>query len=345
MRTQAGFFFGEKEIEFNKPATSHEEQIELLKKRGMVIPSDSRAHLFLENINYYRLAAYWLPFESDHSTHAFKVGTNFEDVISLYVFDREFRLFVMDAIERVEVSLRTHWAYYIAHQYGPHAYLDQSIFRLSEEKHQEQLDRLAGEIRRSKEVFIAHYWGKYSSPPLPPIWSMVEVMSLGQFSLWYSKLRHRQDRKNIAQKVLLDEKILGSYLHHLTIVRNTCAHHSRLWNKKFGVGMKLATHPEPLANSLNKETPNKIYNTLVVLKFVLDQISPGNSFLKQLLELLRQQPFEIIISMGFPPAWKQLPVWQSSTKKESVSLIERLRVAFASSKLARTKRIKKLYTD
>jgi hypothetical protein len=102
---------------FTKPATTQEEQVALLQKRGMIIDDVQAACFHLQHINYYRLGAYWLPFEVNHATHDFKAGTNFTTVLTLYNFDRELRLLVIDALERIEVSMRTQWTYYMAHNH------------------------------------------------------------------------------------------------------------------------------------------------------------------------------------------------------------------------------------
>ena len=103
-------------MKFNKPPKTFEEQVDLLIQRGMTIPDRAEALHYLKHLNYYRLRAYWLPFEKNHANHAFKPGTSFSEVLNLYVFDRELRLLVMDAIERIEVSIRTGWAYYLSHR-------------------------------------------------------------------------------------------------------------------------------------------------------------------------------------------------------------------------------------
>ena len=94
----------------------------------MIIDNAADAEFYLQHINYYRLAAYWLPFEADHTTHQFKPDTRFDDVLNLYTFDRELRLLILDAIERIEVSIRSQWAYHLGQKHGSHAHLDQSLF-------------------------------------------------------------------------------------------------------------------------------------------------------------------------------------------------------------------------
>src|SRR5690554_6690380 len=143
-------------MDFTKPASTWDEQIELLRSRGLRIPDHDQARHYLSHINYYRLTGYWLPFEADHGTHRFKARASLDDVLNLYIFDREFRLLLLDAIERIEVSLRAQWAYHMAHQHGPHSYLDAghaTDLRL----HARHLAKLQDEISRSDELFIQHY--------------------------------------------------------------------------------------------------------------------------------------------------------------------------------------------
>lgn len=94
-------------MKFSKPPFTHEQQLDQLIQRGLHCADRAQALHYLGHLNYYRLGAYWLPFETDHASHAFKPGTRFDAVLNLYIFDREVRLLVLDAIERVEVSVRT----------------------------------------------------------------------------------------------------------------------------------------------------------------------------------------------------------------------------------------------
>lgn len=275
----------------------------------MAVPDRDCARHYLAHLNYYRLGAYWLPFEANHAPHAFRPGTSFDDVIELYVFDRELRLLVMDAIERLEVSVRARWAYHLAHVHGTHAYLDAVIFQ-DRDKYERCLSSLKEEVERSKEVFVSHYQKTYDDPPLPPVWAVVEVMSLGQLSMWYKNLKYRHDRNTIATVYGLDETILVSFLHHLTIVRNLCAHHSRLWNRRFGFQAKMPKHSAPLAQSLNLAQPKQIYTTLVMLEYLMNIISPHHHWKNRLLELFEHHPIAIPAAMGFPDDWRTRPVWK-----------------------------------
>lgn len=269
----------------------------------MQIPDRECAHHYLSHLNDYRLGAYSLPFEADHATHTFKPGTQFGDVVDLYVFDRELRLLVMDAIERLETSIRTQWAYHLAHTYSPHAYMDATIFK-NNHTHQRCLKTLEEELSRSKEVFVSHYKNNYTDPALPPIWAVVEVVSLGQLSKWVSGLSRGQDRQAIAKNYGIDEIVLTSFLHHLTIVRNICAHHGRLWNRCFSFRAKMSRKPKSLQQSLNPQQAKHLYNTLVMLEHLMNIISPGHHWKTWLITLFEKHPVASLKAMGFPDEWQ-----------------------------------------
>lgn len=296
-------------MKYNKPPKSVPEQISLLQSRGMLIPDQQEAEHHLRHINYYRLSGYWLPFEADHATHQFKTGVGFNDVINLYVFDREMRLLLMDAIERLEVSVRTQWACHLSLNAGSHAFLEGNLASNSD-KHQESINKLVAELKRSRETFIKHYNDRYTEPDVPPIWVSCEVMSLGQLSRWYQNLKPFKLRRAIAQSYHLDDKVLESVLHQLTYVRNLCAHHSRVWNRELTITLKLPrTKPEGLADNFNKSEKRKLYNTLVMLAYMLDIISPGHQWKIRLHELIDKYAIGSQ-SMGFPDDWQSYEIWQ-----------------------------------
>ncbi len=90
---------------YNKQKLTISEHIQLLKNRGLNIENDELAMHYLSHISYYRLAGYWWPMQSDKINHRFKENSKFEDVISLYNFDRELRILLFDVIEKIEISL------------------------------------------------------------------------------------------------------------------------------------------------------------------------------------------------------------------------------------------------
>lgn len=298
-------------IPFPKKALTLREQVELLRRRGMSITDDAKAEHYLGFINYYRLAAYWLPFEAAHATHTFRPGTTFDLVLDHYVFDRNLRVLLIDAIERVEVAVRTQFAYQLAHAYGPHALLEAGLFQAKAQRWSYRGNRqaLEQEVRDSKETFVQHLRDKYAEP-LPPVWAAVEIMTLGQLSKWYANLEHRRDRNLVAHVFDFDEANLVSFLHHLVFVRNLCAHHSRVWNRQFTFSLKIPRHrPVAVLVSLNPAAPKKLYNTLVILAYFLETVSPGHHWKQRLQDLLRDHSVSEA-EMGFPADWRTRGIWK-----------------------------------
>lgn len=292
---------------FTKPATTYAQQVSILQQRGMTIADTSAVEFYLQHLNYYRLGAYWLPFEADHASHQFRPGTCFNDVLNLYIFDRELRLLVLDAIERVEVSVRCQWAYQLAHYHGPHAHLDPTL-ALNQYHWQNNLKRLTDEVTRSDETFIRHLMATYSEP-LPPVWAVCEVMSLGLLSRWYNSLKPMPTRRAIASVYGIDEGVLQSWLHHLSLVRNVCAHHSRLWNREFSITPQDPKSKPALLRGEFVVGSRKLYNTLVILLFFMDTIAPQHQWRNRLKALiaLHAAPVE---AMAFPQGWQHCSIWQ-----------------------------------
>jgi abortive infection bacteriophage resistance protein len=295
---------------YDKPPLSVDQQIDLLISRGMAIGDRQRAARYLTHINYYRLRAYWLIFEEsgDEGTHRFKLGARFDDALSLYVFDRKLRMLVLEAIERVEVSFRTRFAYILGNKYGSHAYLEKNLFR-SEGTHSQCLSSLREEFSRSRETFIEHYKSKYHEPDLPPIWAACEIMSFGQLSQWFHNLKQHSDRKAIAAIFGIDELVLSSFMHHLTHIRNLVAHHGRLWNRRLIFKMILPKRPDEIVNWLNPAADRNIYNTLVILGYLMNLMSPGTTWCNRVRQLVEAYPLADPAFMGFPLGWQEMSLW------------------------------------
>jgi abortive infection bacteriophage resistance protein len=305
-------FFGGLVVKYDKPPLSIDEQIALLISRGMAVPDTARASRYLSHLNYYRLRAYWMPFEEQtgNGEHHFRPGTTFDDALTLYVFDRKFRLLVLEAIERVEVSFRTQFAYVLAMKYGSHAYLDANLFEVSD-MYEKCLASFQEELNRSRETFIGHYKNKYDDPAQPPIWAACEIISLGQLSKWFGNIKNRPDRKAIAEIYGLDEKVLGSFMHHITHVRNLAAHHSRLWNRRMTFTMALPRTPLAIVSWFNAREDRNIYNTLVMLAYMLNKMSPGTTWVQRLRQLIEETLLVNPLVMGFPENWRDFSLWSN----------------------------------
>ena len=297
-------------MNYDKKPISIAQQIELLKARGLTIHDEGKAASYLANISYYRLRAYTYPFQDNKNTsHPFNLEISFEDIINLYVFDRQFRLLVLDAIEKIEISMRTQVIYHWALAHGSHWHLDGSLFR-SSVQFAKDYTRLQQEIDRSVETFIKHYKKKYSDPQEPPCWMSLEVSSFGLLSLIFKNLKLGPEKKAVTKYYgINDVGIMENWMHALSNIRNVCAHHGRLWNRRLTAHIIL---PNYTAKSfiLNKDIyPYKIYAGLCCIKYILDIISPGHSFSAKLRAIMNRCPLAQEKEMGFPEDWQQEKFW------------------------------------
>lgn len=296
----------------SKTPTTWQEQLDLFKARGLQIDDETFALHCLKHHNYYRLSAYRFALALDNDPDQFQEGVTFDDLWGLYCFDRQLRLLVMEAVKRLEISVRSHWAYILAHARGPQAYENASNFH-DVQRHTKALAALDHELGRSHEVFVGHFQSKYGMVR-PPVWAACEVMSFGLLSRFYENYKRIGDRKKIAWAFGLYPETLKSLLEHATYVRNLCAHHSRLWNRRFTITMVMPKHPRKVEESLNPEEGRRIYNTLVVLAHIVDVVEPENHWAHRLLALLRAQTSDVTSHMGFPEDWETRPVWTGRSR-------------------------------
>lgn len=304
-------------MRYDKPSLSIAEQSALIQERGLVCDDPARLQKYLSTIGYYRLSAYWLPFELPSDTpgtrnHRFLPGTTFDKVLGLYIFDRNLRMLVMEALERIEVAVRTRWANALSVRHGSHAYINSELFK-NPWQHSGDLGKIAANLEESKEPFVVHYRRQYKQPFLPPIWAVVETMTLGGLSRWFKNTDDTEAKKEISQALNMPTiEILEQVLHALTPMRNLCAHHGRLWNRRFA--MSLPKIKRIRDRQVPPESPNLqahyIFNFLVVLDVLMMAISPGSSWTRRLLaliETLEDGP----APMGFPDDWRNRAPWVS----------------------------------
>ncbi len=209
-----------------KPATSIDQQVALLKGRGLVIPDEGTATAILQRISYYRLSRYLVDFKRLDDTY--QPGTQLSTIYAIYEFDRRFRNLLLGMIEPIEISIRTKIAQYLAVTCDPLAYRDSTYF-VDATEHGSQLAMIDAEIARSREPFADHYRKYYGGTF--PIWVAVEMMSFGSVSKMYSNLV-RTHRQQIAKPHYgLTEKVISQWLRSLVTARNACAHFARLYRR------------------------------------------------------------------------------------------------------------------
>jgi abortive infection bacteriophage resistance protein len=310
---------------YNKTPLTFQDQLALLKQRQLVVDNDSKAIDYLSEISYYRLSAYFLPYQKTKDT--FNTNTNFKQIIDTYSFDRELRLLVFDCIERIEVAIRTQMVYTMSMHYNDSHWQDnQNLFitpyynkigNLVDPYSDFQSIISKAKTARTPEVFIKHYVATYSKPSNPPSWMCLELLTMGELSHLYRGLKNNSDKKRIANFFDVHPTVFVSWLHTLTYVRNICAHHSRLWNRD------LAIEPEkilkPVGNWVSKpfENNKRMFYFICILKYLINRANPGNSLKDKLQNLFKKYPNVPIQYIGIPSDgkgnsldWENEPIWK-----------------------------------
>lgn len=306
-----------------KPATTAAQQIALLRSRGMAV-DDAIAQQWLANVSYYRLSAYWYPARIQDNLgrrrDEFAAGTSFADVVALYEADRKLRTMVHDGMERIEIAMRTRVGELLCAD-GPLSYRSPEQFRPSFD-HARWINTARRRIDRAKDnknEAIKHYRTNYEGIPF---WVLAEVLDFADVSRLYEGLTS-SDQRAIAedlgividlqaltrgqQQRVKDRSPLVPWMEQLTVIRNTCAHHGRLWNKSF------APAPTSAIRTLDqfKELPNnqseRVFGALTMMSHLLAVVSPGTTWPTKVAELLTSafvsNPLVVPSGLGLPERW------------------------------------------
>lgn len=168
-----------------KEFKTFEEQVAKLIEHGCEeIISKEYAVNILKRINYYRLTAYFLPFRDEKTQKYDSSKISLEKIYSIYQFDSELRLLLMEYLEDIELYFRTQVAYHHSEQYGALAYKDGKNFNKFH-KHDEFMDNLEKELNyRRKDPVYKHHQTKYNGEF--PLWVLVEFFSFCMTSKFYA---------------------------------------------------------------------------------------------------------------------------------------------------------------
>lgn len=155
---------------YSKNPLTIDEQVDLLKERGLVIRDEKEIIHYLNNISYFHLSSYFKHYQ-DEKSNVFYDEIDFDKILNLYIFDRKLRIEFLDALEKIERSLKARLTHVLSHSYGKFC-INMSEYFVSIQP------RINEELERSREVFLKTYKKKYRDEYYP-IWMIMEVLSLG----------------------------------------------------------------------------------------------------------------------------------------------------------------------
>lgn len=295
---------------YTKRALTIEEQLELLKDRGLIIADFSNAKKILGEVSYFRFVQYLRPMELDKNTHQFKSNSRFEDAVAIYDFDVELRTLIFKVIQRLEIALRTKIIQEFSLEYGPFWFIDNKLTD-DERKFQENKSSIEREIQRSKEDFIREYLQNYDEPSLPPAWKTLELASLGTLSKLYYNFKDKKLKKRIARQFNLPQhEVLESWMHSISVLRNFCAHHSRLWNRLLPNAPQIKASLRGAWIDTSRVDANKLYVFACCIAYWLNSMGYCLKFKDSLKTLFQSYPQVDLLAMGFPKDWESEPLWK-----------------------------------
>lgn len=291
----------------------------------------------LRCVGYYRLSAYlhlfWeQPFGSG-TKYKFRDGTTLSLVWEHYLFDRRLRFALIDAIERIEVALRSMITYYHCQGHSPFDYAAEDYFP-EWKGYMQKLGETKGIQKRNWKSGIDHadnffsvYGDKYSFLPL---WMAVCLMDFATVTRFYEH-SIRAIRQSIAKELGLDSSVLLSWLQALRWVRNDCAHHARVWNKVYPSAPKLRVMPHlpwhyvysPKAGKWVKpgkgssgetlgSAKSKIGPMIVICCYLLRRIAPTSHWrdrMEAILDKAANTGINVRLT-GLPLHWQMHPIWR-----------------------------------
>lgn len=294
---------------FPKTILTIEKQIQAYKDADLLIDSEETVKSALINIGYYRLRGYSYHLYNN-STKKYIPGTKFSDILSLYVFDRKLSKLLFDMLCRIEVSLRakivdsliTYNDALILH--SPDIFLDKELFWTNNAK-------ISSEILRSNDVFIQHNLKNYDGAI--PLWATVEILSYGTlskiiknlktgpntaFDLFADKFKYKSPG---GKELKPSHSMITSWIHATTILRNICAHNSRIYNRT------ISTAPQLIKQDSITPMPkrNGLYQIILAMKYLRSTDAEWHEFTLNLENLIAEYSEIISLSrLNFPPDWK-----------------------------------------
>ena len=303
-----------------KPRTI-EEQIRLLRSRGMQFSSEGYAKECLSHISYFRLKYYWTDMFDEETEHDFLEDASFDDVIARYNFDRSLRLILFDAIEIIEVALRAKIINHLSQAKDSGLwYLDESLFEKMEYYEVFLLD-LKYEFDRSTEPFATEYIAEHPNwdwesmeGDNPDAWMILEVATFGTLSKMYKNLKSQlPERAAIANDFgLYSAKELSSWLEAISVLRNIIAHHSRLWNRSLAKQpMNIKGHRDKWLNTpFTDNQKKKPYGVITAMLYLCNAVYPENQIKAKILSLLDKSKDIPYGKLGFTGNWRNEPIWK-----------------------------------
>lgn len=289
-----------------------EEQIELLKSKGLQIKSEKLVRKYLSDIGYYKLInGYKFPFiilkkdDDGNIKHEFKSNTDIEDLYQLYKFDQDLKSLIQKNISHIEVKVKARMSDFISQNFGikEKEYLKPDHYKPDSNKsngikfidlRNDILKSISSQHNKHNSItWYANNYGYY------PFWVVSNILTLGTISLLYSKMK-QPDQYTISKTFGVKSKLLENMLMLLLLFRNKCAHNEIAYCYKTKRSLNQNDLKEiftlyniPIMSSTGryKYGLNDVFGLIICFKILLDksQFSEFSAQFKSLLNNLKKR--------------------------------------------------------
>ena len=278
------------------------QQVQSYIDAGMVITSREDVEKALKSVGFYRLRGYSFHLY-DNATKKYVPGTKFEDILKLYQFDQELSALIFSMISKIEVALRVRLVEALLIHGEP--------LVLQKKLYWQNMSTVASEIARSNDVFIKHNFDNHDGEV--PVWATVEVLSFGTLSKIIKNLKtgrgssyfilasNYQYKSKKGNLVKPSQKMLTSLIQGVSVLRNMCAHNSRIYNRTI--------HTTPEILDVDKITPppahNGLYQILLAMKYLRSSDEEWIVFVDAFDKLIQNNSDVVgLTAMNLPTDWK-----------------------------------------
>ena len=273
---------------YTKSHATPTDRVAHLKSKGLVIKRPDVAARKIESIGYERLRIYFLS-RRDGPNKTFRPGTNYNDNLQLYNCDVRLRVVIFESVGRFELAFRNILSETLSKNYGPHPYYDQTAFK-NPKAQDEALRDVIGIFLKSRDDRAKHYRRSYDSPALPPVWTYKEFLTFGSAARLYGKLSNK-NKDEIAKRFGLPGfTVMDSWLPCFVDIRNVCAHHDRLFNRRFQkLPKRLVCAHVPTVDG------NLLKAQVETLDYVLKAIGEDAQTTEKVEAIIRQQQYAAVV--------------------------------------------------
>ncbi|WP_072524848.1 Abi family protein [Clostridium sp. Marseille-P3244] len=285
------------------------QQVQSYIDAGMTITCREEVEKTLKSVGFYRLRGYSFQLY-DNAAKQYVPGTRFEDILKLYQFDQELSVLIFSMISKIEVALRVRLVEALLVHGDALILQDSSIFK-EKKLYWKNVSAMASEIARSNDVFIKHNFDNHDGEV--PVWAAVEVLSFGtlskiiknlktgigsSYSILAANYRYRSKKGNLVNP---SQKMFASWVQGVSVLRNMCAHNSRIYNRTI--------HTAPEILDVDKITPppthNGLYQILLAMKYLRSSDQEWTIFADEFDKLIQKNSSVICpTAMNLPTDWK-----------------------------------------